>query len=201
MTERTAKHGSQFPTALARRRHPARIAYGPGRSLALNERQRCSNHSMASLENFRVVVFRAVAEQLSFRKAAEELYLTQPAVSLQIKALEEDLGVQLFDRGGAHITLTDAGRVLLDYARQVNSLLLEAEHGIAALSGEHAGQLALGASTTIAQYVLPRLLGEFCKEHPRVHPTLISGANASNSPATSHRHGLTLFSAPSPHGT
>jgi DNA-binding transcriptional LysR family regulator len=61
--------------------------------------------------------------------------------------------------------------------------------------------LALGASTTIAQYVLPRLLGEFCKEHPRVHPTLISGANASNSPATPHRHGLTLFSAPSPHGT
>ena len=61
---------------------------------------------MASLENFRLVVFRAVAEQLSFRKAAEELYLTQPAVSLQIKALEEDLGVQLFDRSGAHITMT-----------------------------------------------------------------------------------------------
>ena len=65
---------------------------------------------MASLENFRLVVFRAVAEQLSFRKAAEELYLTQPAVSLQIKALEEDVGVQLFDRTGAHITLTAAGR-------------------------------------------------------------------------------------------
>jgi len=130
---------------------------------------------MASLENFRVVIFRAVAERLSFRKAAEEVYLTQPAVSLQIKALEEDLGVQLFDRSGAHIALTDAGRVLLDYAKRVNSLLVEAEHEIAALSGEHAGQLALGASTTIAQYVLPRLLGEFCKEHPRVHPTLISG--------------------------
>ena len=68
---------------------------------------------MTSLENFRVVVFRAVAEQLNFRKAAEELYLTQPAVSLQIKALEEDLGVQLFDRAGAHIALTDAGRILL----------------------------------------------------------------------------------------
>jgi len=130
---------------------------------------------MASLENFRVVIFRAVAERLSFRKAAEEVYLTQPAVSLQIKALEEDLGVQLFDRSGAHIALTDAGRVLLDYAKRVNSLLVDAEHEIAALSGEHAGQLALGASTTIAQYVLPRLLGEFCKEHPRVHPTLISG--------------------------
>jgi DNA-binding transcriptional LysR family regulator len=130
---------------------------------------------MASLENFRLVVFRAVAEQLSFRKAAEELYLTQPAVSLQIKALEEDVGVQLFDRSGAHITLTAAGQVLLAYCEQVKTLLAQAKQEIAALSGEHAGQLALGASTTIAQYVLPRLLGEFCREHPRVHPTLISG--------------------------
>jgi DNA-binding transcriptional LysR family regulator len=130
---------------------------------------------MASLENFRLVVFRAVAEQLSFRKAAEELYLTQPAVSLQIKALEEDVGVQLFDRTGAHITLTAAGQVLLDYCEQVKTLLAQTEHEIAALSGEHAGKLALGASTTIAQYVLPSLLGEFCREYPRVHPTLVSG--------------------------
>jgi DNA-binding transcriptional LysR family regulator len=130
---------------------------------------------MASLENFRLVVFRAVAEQLSFRKAAEELYLTQPAVSLQIKALEEDVDVQLFDRAGAHIALTAAGQVLLDYCEQVKTLLAQTEREIAALSGKHAGQLALGASTTIAQYVLPRLLGEFCREYPRVHPTLVSG--------------------------
>jgi len=130
---------------------------------------------MASLDNFRLVVFRKVADQLSFRKAAEELYLTQPAVSLQIKALEEDLGVQLFDRTGTHIKLTAAGRVLLGYAEQVSSLLLQAEHDIAALSGDHAGHLALGASTTIAQYVLPRLLGEFRREYPRVQSTLISG--------------------------
>lgn len=130
---------------------------------------------MASLENFRLVVFRTVAEQCSFRKAAEELYLTQPAVSLQIKALEEYLGVQLFDRTGSRIALTEAGKALLAYSRQVNSLLLEAEHRIAALSGEHAGHLALGGSTTIAQYVLPRLLSEFRREHPRVKPTLISG--------------------------
>ena len=57
--------------------------------------------AMASLENFRLTVFRKVAEQLSFRKAAEELYLTQPAVSLQIKALEEELGAVLFDRSGS----------------------------------------------------------------------------------------------------
>jgi len=130
---------------------------------------------MASLENFRLVVFRTVAEQLSFRKAADELYLTQPAVSLQIKALEEDLGVQLFDRTGSHIALTGAGKALLGYALQVSALLTQAEHEVVALSGEHAGHLALGASTTIAQYVLPRLLGDFCREHPRVHPTLISG--------------------------
>jgi LysR family transcriptional regulator, transcriptional activator of the cysJI operon len=137
--------------------------------------RQCSNRCMASLDNFRLVVFRAVAERNSFRRAAEELYLTQPAVSLQIKALEEDLGVQLFDRTGAHIALTEAGKVLLGYSRQANALFVQAEQEIAALSGDHAGRLALGASSTIAQYVLPRLLGEFSREHPRVHPTMISG--------------------------
>lgn len=130
---------------------------------------------MARLDNFRLVVFRAVAEQSSFRKAAEELYLTQPAVSLQIKALEEDLGVQLFDRSGTQAKLTPAGRILLEHARRSSDMLAEAEDRIAALNGDHAGGLTLGASTTIAQYVLPRLLGEFCVEHPRVFPTLISG--------------------------
>jgi DNA-binding transcriptional LysR family regulator len=121
------------------------------------------------------VVFRAVAEQLSFRKAAEELYLTQPAVSLQIKALEEDIGVQLFDRTGVQIALTAAGGILLRYCEEVRKLLIQTEREIAALRGEHAGHLALGASTTIAQYVLPRLLGEFRREYPGVHLTLISG--------------------------
>lgn len=130
---------------------------------------------MASLDNFRLVVFRAVAQLLSFRKAAEELYLTQPAVSLQIKALEEDLGVQLFDRAGVHVALTPAGRVLLDFAEQSSSLLALAQQQIAALSGGQAGHLALGASTTIAQYILPRLLAEFSRQHPRVQFTLISG--------------------------
>jgi DNA-binding transcriptional LysR family regulator len=130
---------------------------------------------MANLDNFRLVVFRKVADQLSFRKAAEELYLSQPAVSLQIKALEEDLGVQLFDRTGTQIRLTSAGRLLLRYAEQVSSLLRHAEQEIASLSGDHSGHLALGASTTIAQYVLPRLLGEFSRAYPRIQSTLISG--------------------------
>jgi DNA-binding transcriptional LysR family regulator len=85
---------------------------------------------MASLENFRVMVFRAVAEQLSFRKAAEELYLTQPAVSLQIKALEEELGVQVFDRTGAQIALTPAGKVLL----RTRSRLIRFSFGLSTIS-------------------------------------------------------------------
>lgn len=121
------------------------------------------------------MVFRAVAEQLSFRKAADKLYLTQPAVSLQIKALEEDLGVQLFERAGSRISLTDSGKILLRYAWQTHTLLSDAEQEIAALCGEHAGKLTLGASTTIAQYVLPRLLIDFRKLHPRVTATLLSG--------------------------
>ncbi|HEY3704234.1 MAG TPA: selenium metabolism-associated LysR family transcriptional regulator [Terracidiphilus sp.] len=130
---------------------------------------------MASLENFRLTVFRKVAEQLSFRKAAEELYLTQPAVSQQIKALEEELGVGLFDRSGSRVSLTPAGTALLEYSERSCRLLEEALQGVAAFSGSQAGRLTLGASTTIAQYVLPRLLSEFCKAHPRVSPTLTSG--------------------------
>jgi DNA-binding transcriptional LysR family regulator len=143
---------------------------------------------MASLENFRLVVFRAVAERLSFRKAGEDLYLTQPAVSLQIKALEEDLGVQLFDRTGRQIALTPAGTILLEYAQDVHAVLDQAERRIASLNGEHAGELALGASTTIAQYVLPRLLAEFRREHPRIHITLISGNTEQIVAAVEEQH-------------
>lgn len=130
---------------------------------------------MANLDNFRLVVFRAVAEHLSFRRAAEELFLTQPAVSHQIKALEDDLGVLLFDRTGNQAKLTNAGKVLQNYASQSSALLTEAEREIGALHGNFSGELKLGASTTIAQYVLPRLLGEFCRTYPRVQPSLISG--------------------------
>jgi len=130
---------------------------------------------MNNLENFRLVVFRAVAEHLSFRKAAESLYLTQPAVSSQIKALEEDLGVILFDRSGSGVRMTPAGESLLKYALDSSRLLLEARQTLSHFTGTQSGALSLGASTTIAQYVLPRLLSEFCACNPRVCPTLISG--------------------------
>jgi DNA-binding transcriptional LysR family regulator len=130
---------------------------------------------VAQLENFRLKVFRTVARHLSFRKAAEHLFITQPAVTLQIKALEEDLGVRLFDRRGNQIFLTAQGSRLLRYAKRMEGLVAEAEQEIADGEGQLSGELSLGASTTIAQYVLPRLIGAFLLENPRVRLSLQSG--------------------------
>jgi LysR family transcriptional regulator, transcriptional activator of the cysJI operon len=130
---------------------------------------------MAQLENFRLKVFRTVAEHLSFRKAAEQLLLTQPAVTLQIQALEDDLQVRLFDRAANHISLTPQGSFLVRYAKKIAALASEAEQGLSAADGKLSGELALGVSTTIAQYVLPRLIGAFLGEHPRVQLSLHSG--------------------------
>jgi DNA-binding transcriptional LysR family regulator len=130
---------------------------------------------MAQLENFRLKVFRAVAEHLNFRKAAEQLFLTQPAVTLQIKALENDLGVRLFDRAASGVLLTRQGSALLGYADKIAALVAEAEREICGDDATVSGELPLGVSTTIAQYVLPRLLGAFLAEYPRVQFSLHSG--------------------------
>jgi DNA-binding transcriptional ArsR family regulator len=86
---------------------------------------------VAQLENFRLKVFRTVAESLSFRKAAERLFLTQPAVTLQIKALEDELGVRLFDRTN-QVSLTPQGSILLRYAQKMAALVSETEQALAA---------------------------------------------------------------------
>jgi len=130
---------------------------------------------VAQLENFRLKVFRTVAEHLNFRKAAEHLFLTQPAVTLQIKALENDLGVRLFDRTAGRISLTGQGEVLLGYANKMANLVSQAERDLGNDNGKVSGELSLGVSTTIAQYVLPRLLGAFLDEHPNVQFSLHSG--------------------------
>jgi DNA-binding transcriptional LysR family regulator len=122
------------------------------------------------VENFRLKVFRTVARHLNFRKAAEELCLTQPAVTLQIKTLELSLGVQLFDRSGARISLTSAGSVLLKYAHNIGELESAALAALALLAGDQRGDLRIGASLTIAQYILPHLLGAFQQQHPQVRP-------------------------------
>jgi DNA-binding transcriptional LysR family regulator len=117
---------------------------------------------------------------MSFRKAAEVLHLSQPAVSQHVRALEEDAGVRLFDRArgeghGSQISLTEAGRVLLGYAKTAAETLVEAQRALAALNEEAVGELRLGASTTVAQYVLPRILGAFMRQCPQVKLSLVSG--------------------------
>jgi DNA-binding transcriptional LysR family regulator len=131
------------------------------------------------MENFRLKVFRAVAERLNFTQAAQALHLTQPAVTLQIKALESSLAVRLFDRTGGKVALTAAGELLLKYARRIDELTDQARIEIGSLAGEERGRLSLGASTTIAQYILPPLVGRFLLAHPRVQPFLY-GANTED---------------------
>ncbi len=127
------------------------------------------------LESFRVRVFRAVARHLNFSRAAEELLLTQPAVTQQIKALEDELGVPLFDRGGGHITLTPGGTALLSFAEKMKVLSDEAVEAVAAVHGRLAGELVLGASQTIGQYLLPNFVAAFLRNQPNVRLTARSG--------------------------
>src|ERR1700684_88704 len=105
------------------------------------------------IENFRIRVFRFVARHLSFSRAAEELLLTQPAVTQQIKALEDQFGVPLFDRGGGRISLTPGGIALLPFAEKMKQLSEQAVAAVGDASGQPAGELHLGASQTIAQYL------------------------------------------------
>ena len=130
------------------------------------------------MESFRLKVFRVAAEELSFTHAAEKLFLTQPAVTMQIKNLEDELQLRLFDRTGQRLALTPAGRILQDYATRIAALCVDAEQALAAARGETVGRLALAASTTIAQYLLPALAGAFIREHPGVELGIISANTA-----------------------
>jgi len=121
----------------------------------------------------RLQVFHAVARQLSFTKAAEALFMTQPAVTFQIKQLEEHFGTRLFDRGHGRIALTPAGDLVLDYAERILGLSAELDTRIKEMTGEVAGALLIGASTTIAEFLLPQVLGEFRARFPKVLPRLI----------------------------
>ena len=120
----------------------------------------------------RLQVFHAVAKHLSFTKAAEALFMTQPAVTFQIRQLEEQFDTRLFDRAQGRITLTPAGLVALEYAERIVALSAELEARLREMSGQDAGPLLVGASTTIAEYLLPRILGEFKATHPGIVPRL-----------------------------
>ncbi|MDR5682496.1 MAG: LysR family transcriptional regulator [Armatimonadota bacterium] len=117
-------------------------------------------------------IFHTVARAGSFSRAAEELRITQPSVSIQVRELERTLGVELFDQIGKRIFLTEAGRVLDEYAVRVLGLLQEAEAAIRDLRGLAGGTLRVGASNTPGTYLLPPLLGELRRRVPDAEITL-----------------------------
>jgi len=116
-------------------------------------------------------VFESVARLLNYTRAARELHLTQPAVSMQIKQLEDSLGVALFEQLGKRIHLTDAGQEVLGYARTINQQLDELEGVLDRIKGLSGGRLRISVATT-ANYFIPTLLGTFARRYPDVTVTL-----------------------------
>lgn len=113
-------------------------------------------------------IFHTVAEYGSFSAAAQSLKMTQPAITMQVQALEEYFGAKLFHRTTKRVELSDAGKVLLPYARQAITLMRETDQAMADYTKMLSGRMQLGASLTIGEYILPRLLGPFAHEYPDI---------------------------------
>jgi len=146
----------------------------------------------------RLQVFHTVARQLSFTKAAEQLFMTQPAVTFQVKQLEEHFNARLFERSHGKIALTPAGELVLDYAERILGLSAELDKRVSELTGAVSGPLLLGCSMTIAEFILPRVLGEFKARHPQVqaHMTVANSETIENRVAD-HTIDLGLIESPS----
>ncbi|MCB2261581.1 MAG: LysR family transcriptional regulator [Candidatus Thiosymbion ectosymbiont of Robbea hypermnestra] len=116
----------------------------------------------------RLQVFHTVARLLSFTKAAETLHMTQPAVTFQVRQLEEHFNTRLFDRAHNRISLTDAGKKVYEYADRIFVFYAEMENAVREMTGDISCALTIGASTTIAEYMLPALLGDFKENYPEI---------------------------------
>lgn len=148
----------------------------------------------------RLQVFYTVAKQLSFTKAAELLFMTQPAVTFQVKQLEEHFNTRLFERSHSKISLTPAGDLVLDYAERILNLTAEMETRMGEMTGQISGILMLGASTTIAEYMLPRKLGDFKVRYPQVQARLtVANSETIESKVADHTLDVGLIEAPSQH--
>jgi len=117
----------------------------------------------------RLKVFHTVAKLLNFTKAADALHMTQPAVTFQIRQLEEYFNTRLFDRTHNRVSLTEAGQRVYSFSGRIFELYDEMEHAIREMTGDVSGVVTLGASTTIAEYMLPFLLGDFKAKNPEVN--------------------------------
>lgn len=113
-------------------------------------------------------IFYTVAEKGSFSHAAQALHMTQPAVTMQVQSLEEYFGTKLFLRSTKKIELTEAGRTLLPYAKRSIDLMKETDISMSKFTHMLEGRLHLGASLTVGEYILPRLLGPFSQEYPNI---------------------------------
>ncbi len=116
-------------------------------------------------------IFESVARNRGFTRASKELHLSQPAVSMQVKQLEEATGLPLFEQIGKRIYLTDAGNEMLRYARAILELIDEADEVFEDLRGQEGGYLRLAVAST-ANYFVPQLLAAFCQRHPKVQVSL-----------------------------
>ncbi|MGE5471820.1 MAG: LysR substrate-binding domain-containing protein [Bacteroidota bacterium] len=145
----------------------------------------------------RLQVFHAVAKQLSFTRAADALFMTQPAVTFQIRQLEEQYATRLFERRHGSISLTPAGELVLGYAERILALSDEMETRLAEMTGEMRGPLLVGASTTIAEFMLPRILGEFNALYPQVRARLtVANSESIESRVAEHTLDVGLIEAP-----
>ncbi|PZE22536.1 selenium metabolism-associated LysR family transcriptional regulator [Paenibacillus xerothermodurans] len=113
-------------------------------------------------------IFYTVAEKGSFSHAAQALHMTQPAVTMQVQSLEDYFGTKLFHRSTKKIELSEAGRTLLPYAKRSIDLMKETDVSMSKFTHMLEGRLHLGASMTVGEYILPRLLGPFGKEYPNI---------------------------------
>ena len=120
----------------------------------------------------RLEVFHAAASQMSFTRAAELLQMTQPAVTFQIKQLEEHFGTRLFERAHGRVSLTPEGVKVKDYADRILDLFASLENELQAMATDLRGHLLIGATPTVAEYHLPPVLAEFRIAHPNVVPRL-----------------------------
>ena len=127
----------------------------------------------------RLKVFYTVARLLSFTKAAESLHMTQPAVTFQVRQLEEHFDTRLFDRTHNRVTLTDVGVVVYEVAERIFEHYDEMERRVREMTGEMGGSLNIGASMTVAENMLPALLGQFRKKHPDLNVRLKVGNSES----------------------
>lgn len=125
--------------------------------------------------DIRLKVFRSVAENLSFTKASQELFISQPAISKHIRELEREYDTRLFDRMGNSIRLTVAGKLMLDHANRILEDYRNLDYDVRALQQKTEGELRISASTTISQYVIPEILAAFCKRYPKAKISMLSG--------------------------